>query len=193
MTLRQAQRGASLSGSGRVRAAGLLGIGALGVLLAGCTSNFLAEGGDDGAPTPSASTAAPAPTPTEDAVDPADESDCVNLLLDRPGNYVIGDCDTVTINGTGIRLTFLTVGSLVLRGDGTDVSGETIGSLEIQGQAAEVSAFEIDELLIRGNDNVVTVDGVIGTVNLKGNGNVVTATEGIDAPVLDDGLNNEIG
>jgi hypothetical protein len=193
MTLRRAQHGASLSGSGRGRVAALLAIGVVGVLLAGCTSNFLADGPAEGTPSPSASSAVPEPTPTENPVDPADESDCVNLLLDRPGNYVIGDCDTVTINGTGIRLTFLTVGRLVLRGDGTDIAGETIGSLDIQGQAAEVTAFEIDELVIRGDDNVVTVDGVIGTVNVRGNGNVVTATDGIDAPVVDNGLNNEIG
>jgi hypothetical protein len=193
MTLRQAQRGASSPGSGRVRAAGLIGIGVAAVLLAGCTSNFLAEGADGGAPTPSASTAAPEPTPTDAPLDPADESDCVNLLLDRPGNYVIGDCDTVTLAGSGIRLAFVSIGALIIRGDGADVTGETLGSVEIEGQAAEISAFEIDDVVIRGDDNVVTVDGAIGTVNVRGNGNVVTAGEGIDAPVVDNGLNNELG
>lgn len=179
-------------GSGRVRAAGLLGIGIAAVLLAGCTSNFLAEGAEGPQPTPSTSTT-PSPTPTEEAPDPADESDCVNLLLDRPGNYVIGDCDTVTFNGSGIRLSFVSIGALILQGDGADVTGESLGSVEIQGQAAEISAFEIGDVVIRGDDNVVTVDGPVGTVNVRGNGNVVTATEGIDSPVVDNGLNNEIG
>lgn len=180
-------------GSGRIRAAGLIGIGIAAVLLAGCTSNFLADDSDGAAPTPSASTATPEPTPTQEAPDPADESDCVNLLIDRPGNYVIGDCDTVTINGSGIRLSFLSIGALVLRGDGAVASGEALGSLEVQGQAAEVSAFEIDAVVLRGDDNVITVDGAIGTVTVQGNGNVVTAGEGIDAPVVDNGVGNELG
>ena len=49
MTLRQAQDGAARA-SGRIRASGLLGIGLAPVLLAGCTSDFLIDGGAGPAP-----------------------------------------------------------------------------------------------------------------------------------------------
>lgn len=180
--------------SGRLRAAGLLGIGLAAVLLAGCTSDFLADGGD-GAPAPAETTAAPAPTPTEEAPqpDPAEEFDCVNLLIDRPGNYVVGDCGTVTLEGSGIRLTFISIAELVIRGDGAEVVGEDLGSVEIQGQGTEFAVTRIGDLVIRGEDNVVVVDSTIDTVDVQGNGNVVSAGDGIQSPPVDNGLLNEIG
>jgi hypothetical protein len=187
----------SLQASGRVRAVGLVGIAVAAVLLAGCTSDFLV--GDGTAPgvgpTPTESAATPEPTATDEAPepDPAEEFDCVNLLIDRPGNYVVGDCGTVTLEGRGIRLTFTSIADLVIRGDGADVVGESLGSVEIQGEGSEISALDIGDLVIRGTENVVTVETTIGTVNVQGNGNVVSAADGIDAPVVDNGLNNEIG
>ncbi len=180
--------------SGRLRAAGLLGIGLAAVLLAGCTSDFLAEGGD-GAPAPAETTTAPTPTPTEEAPqpDPAEEFDCVNLLIDRPGNYVVGDCGTVTLEGSGIRLTFISIAELVIRGDGAEVVGEDLGSVEIQGQGTEFAVTSIGDLVIRGEDNVVVVDSTIDTVDVQGNGNVVSAGDGIQSPPVDNGLLNEIG
>lgn len=180
--------------SARLRAAGLIGIGLAAVLLAGCTSDFLADGGV-GAPAPSETTAAPNPTPTDDPSepDPAEDFDCVNLLIDRPGNYVVGDCGTVTLEGVGIRLTFTTIADLVIRGDGADVVGEDLGSVEIQGQGNEFSVLSIGDLVIRGEDNVVEVETTIDTVEVQGNGNVVSAGDGIQTPPVDNGLLNEIG
>ena len=194
MTLRQAQGGASRV-SARLRAGGLLGIGLAAVLLAGCTSDFLADGGSAADPAPAESTASPEATePVETPEpDPADDLDCANLLIDRPGNYVIGDCGTVTLEGRGIRLNFTSITDLVIRGDGADVVGESLGSVEIEGQGSEISALDLDDLRIRGNDNVVTVEATLGAVNVQGNGNVVSAGDGIDSPVVDNGLNNEIG
>jgi len=187
----------SLQASGRVRAVGLAGIAVAAVLLAGCTSDFLVEGGSgSGAePVPTESVATPGPTATDEAPepDPAAEFDCVNLLFDRPGNYVVGDCGTVTLEGRGIRLTFLSIADLVIRGDGADVVGDTLGSVEIQGEGSAIAALDLGDLTIRGAENVVTVEAAIGTVNVQGNGNVVSAGDGIDAPVVDNGLNNEIG
>lgn len=180
--------------SGRIRAAGLLGIGLAAVLLAGCTSDFLADGGTAG-PAPTETSATPEPTPSEVAPteDPSDEFDCVNLLINRPGNYVVGDCGTVTLEGTGIRLTFTSIAHLVLRGDGADVLGETLASVEISGQGVDIAADELGDLVIRGDDNVVTVETTIDTVEVQGNNNVVTAGEGIQTPAVDNGLLNEIG
>ena len=180
---------------GRIRAAGLLGIGLAAVLLAGCTSDFLLEGGGGAAPDPVESSTPPTPTATDEAPepDPADDLDCANLLIDRPGNYVVGDCGTVTLEGAGIRLTFTSIADLVIRGDGADVVGGDLGSVEIQGQGAEFTVLSIEDLVIRGEDNVVDVETTIDTVNVQGNGNVVSAGEGIQSPPVDNGLLNEIG
>lgn len=179
--------------SGRIRAVGLLGIGLAAVLLAGCTSDFLAEGG--GAPAPAESSATPEPTMTDDAPepDPVEELDCVSLLIDRPGNYVIGECGIVTLSGSGIRLTFTSITELVIRGDGADVVGETLDSVEIQGQGADIEAFTVGDVVIRGEKNVIVAESTIDTVNVQGNENVVTAGDGIQSPVVDNGLLNEIG
>jgi hypothetical protein len=185
----------NLQASGRIRAAGLLGIGLAAVLLAGCTSDFLVEGGGGAAPDPTESSAAPTPTATEEVPepDPGEELDCANLLIDRPGNYVVGDCGTVTLEGAGIRLTFTAITELIIRGDGADVAGGDLGSVEIQGQGAEFSVVSIGDLVIRGEDNVVEVETTIDTVNVQGNGNAVSADEGIQSPPVDNGLLNEIG
>lgn len=179
--------------SGRLRATALLGIGLAAVILAGCTSDFLVEGGG-ALPSPS-ETATPEPTATAEAPepDPVDEPDCVHLLIDRPGNYAVGECATVTIEGRGIQLSFTAIDTLVIRGDGSDVVGETLGSVEIQGQGADITAFTIDALVIRGEDNIVVVESTIGSVNVQGNGNTVSAGDGILTPPVDNGLLNEIG
>lgn len=185
----------SSQASGRIRAAALAGIALAAVLLAGCTSDFLVDGGTGAAPTPAETTATPQPTATEEApqVDPDEEFDCVNLLIDRPGNYVVGDCRTVTLQGSGIRLTFTSITELVIRGDGVDVVGEALGSVDINGQRSEISAFQIDDVTIRGDDNVVTVETNIGSVTVQGNRNVVSAGDGIDTPAIDNGIDNDFG
>ena len=144
------------------------------LLLAGCTSDFLVDGaGPSAAPTPTPSdTATPTPSavPTED---PA-EFDCDNILINHPGNYVLGECGTITLEGSGIDLTLTSVANLVIRGDNADVLATTIGDLEISGQG-----------------NEITVDEDIDTVHVEGNENVVTAGGGIGS-IRDDGLLNEI-
>ncbi|WP_395639574.1 hypothetical protein [Pseudolysinimonas sp.] len=189
MKVRQLAEGQA---AGRIRAVGLLGIGLAAVLLAGCTSDFLSEGGGGG-PAPTETIATPEPTVTDAAPDPADELDCVSLLIDRPGNYVVGECGTVTLEGSGIRLTFTSIAELVIRGDGADLVGETVGTVEIQGQGADISAVSIGDVVIRGEENVIVAESTIDTVNVQGNENVVTAGEGIQSPVVDNGLLNEIG
>lgn len=174
----------------------LLGIGLAAVLLAGCTSNFLGDGGDvaGAEPSPTEAAATPEQTPAPDVAEPQpDEPDCVSLLIDRPGNYVIGECASVTLEGTGIRLAFSSIAELIVRGDGADLIGESLGSVQIDGQGATISALDIADLMLRGNDNVVTAETTIGTVNVQGNGNVVSAGDGIEPPFVDNGLNNEIG
>jgi hypothetical protein len=162
-----------------------------GLLLAGCTSDFLGDGGI-AAPTPSESAATPQPTDSTPP-EPVEEFDCDDVLIDRPGNYVLGECGTVTLEGGGIDLTFTSIAKLVILGDGVDVVGEVLGTVDLEGQRADISAISIDDLSIRGEQNTVVVDTTIGTVIVNGNENVVTTGEGIESPVVDNGLLNEIG
>jgi hypothetical protein len=174
------------------RTAALLGIAVAAVLLTGCTSDFLVDGGS-AAPAPTPTTASPEPTESGAPPEPVEEFDCDDVLIDRPGNYVLGDCGTVTVEGGGIDLAFTSIATLVINGDGADIVGETLGSVEVEGQRVEVSAVSIEQLTIRGEQNTVVVETTIGTVVVNGNENVVTAGEGISAPVVDNGLLNEIG
>jgi hypothetical protein len=169
----------------------LLSIGLAAVLLAGCTSDFLVDGGI-AEPSPTATDATPEPTETAPPPEPVEEFDCDDILIDRPGNYVLGVCGTVSIEGGGIDLSFTSIATLVIHGDGADVVGETLGSVELEGQRADISAISIDDLSIRGEQNTVVVDTTIGTVVVNGNENVVSTGEGIEAPVVDNGLLNEI-
>src|SRR5688572_15950382 len=100
MTLRQAQAGAlrlaQRGARSRPAPVALLGLALTAVLLAGCTSNFLVDDGNgSAAPTPTLS-ATPVPTESEEPK-PQEQYDCDNVLIDRPGNYVLGECGTVTL------------------------------------------------------------------------------------------------
>lgn len=172
---------------------GLLALALAAVVLAGCTSNFLIDGGTGtAAPAPTETSATPEPSESAPPPEPVEEFDCDDLLIDRPGNYVLGECGTVTLEGGGIDLAFTSIATLIIRGDGADIAGETIGSLELEGQRADISAISIEDLTIRGEQNTIVVDTTIGTVVVNGNENVVSTGEGIQSPVVDNGLLNEI-
>jgi hypothetical protein len=183
MTLRQAQRG------GRTTAPALAGLAVAALVLTGCTSSFLADG-PDAVPEPSA-TSTPEPTASTPPPEPEPEYDCDDLLINRPGNYVLGECGSVTLEGTGIDLTFTSIATLVIRGDRADLLGGELGSIEINGQGNDISVETIRGLRIRGEGNTVLANGAIGSVVVDGNENVVTSGEGIDS-VIDNGLLNEI-
>jgi hypothetical protein len=169
----------------------LAGLAVAALLLAACTSDFLVDGGT-AAPSPTETAATPEPTESTPPPEPVEEFDCDDVLINRPGNYVLGDCGTVTLEGGGIDLAFTSIASLVISGDGADVVGETLGTVELEGQRVDIEAIVIERLSIRGEENTVVVDTTIGTVVVNGNENVVTTGEGIEAPVVDNGLLNEI-
>ena len=162
---------------------------ALVVLLTGCTGSFLVDGGGSATPMPSP-TATPDATPTPEPT-PEPDYDCDGLVLNRPGAYVLGDCGSVTIEGTGIRVTVSSVAALVIRGDGNDVVVEQLGDLDLSGQDNEIVAAEGGHLIVRGDDNLIVVDGRIASVNVTGNENEVRSGLGIGA-VSDNGLLNQI-
>jgi hypothetical protein len=167
----------------------ILGI-TVAALLTGCTSDFLVGGGTAG-PAPTPTNASPQPTETTPP-EPVEQFDCDDILIDRPGNYVLGACGTVTVEGGGIDLAFTSIDELIIRGDGVDIVGDMIGSVDLEGQRGEISAVSIEALSITGELNTVIVDTTIGTVIVDGNENVVSTGEGIESPVIDNGLLNEI-
>jgi len=168
----------------------LAGLALVTVLLAGCSSAFLdADLGAGLEPVPTES-ATPGPEPTAEP-EPEPDFDCGDILLNRPGNYVLGECGTVTLEGAGIDLAFTSITTLVIRGDRADLVGGKLGSVEIQGQGNDIAAESVRALQIRGEGNSAVVDGAIGDVVVNGNDNVVTAGDGIRS-VIDNGLLNEI-
>lgn len=169
----------------------LAGLAVATVLLTGCTSAFL-DGGPIAEPEPTPSTTMTSDPGETAAPDPADDLDCDNVLITRPGNYVLGACGSVTIEGSSIDVTFTSIATLVIRGDRIDLVGEELGSVEINGQGSEFSiATTVRTLRIRGNGNTVVADGRIGDVVVDGNENTVDAGEGIGS-TIDNGLLNEI-
>lgn len=161
------------------------------LVLAGCTSNFIVEGGNaGGAPTPTATdTATPEPTETTPA-EPEIQYECDNLLLNAPGNYYLGDCGTITLEGSGIDLVASSIAVLIVRGENADVVVDEIGRLELSGQGNTFEVRSITKVEIQGNGNVVTVEDAIGTLRIEGNENVVTADE--IGSALVNGLLNEV-
>jgi len=183
MTLRQAQD------SPRTLRLAALAVAAL--LLTGCTSAFLSDGGSTAAPE---STPPESSDPTPDATTPAEpepDYDCDDIVLNRPGNYVLGACGSVTLEGTGIDLAFTSIATLVIRGDRADLVGGEVASLRIEGQGSDISVVAIGDLRIRGDGNTVLADGAIETVIVDGGSNVITSGSGVGSKI-DNGIGNEI-
>lgn len=131
------------------RSAAGLGVALVLVLMTGCTSDWVLGGST---PRPSHDTAGPdaSASPTPDAGE-----DCGELVLDEPGDYDLGECDSVTLEGDDISLGAVSIGELVIRGDRNDV--DVVGG--------------IDAVVVDGDDNVVDVGGPIGSVTESGRGN----------------------
>src|SRR5690606_28296130 len=110
------------------------------------------------------------PAPSEAGGDPL-ECDGGTLRIDRPGDYRLGDCDEVELNGTDIDLTAGDLGTLTIRGDDNEVDAATIGSVTIEGQDNEVDADGIGAVRIAGDDNDVDSRGDIGSILIEGNRN----------------------
>ncbi len=128
-----------------IRPVGLLvALAAAAVVLAGCSSAFLVDApGTEVTPT-AEPTLDPAPTPTAAPAEPG----CGAILLDEPGRYVLGDCDSVEVTADDVTLVVGSVGTLTLRGDGAEVDARGA----------------IGALLVKGNDSRILAPAGIGTV-----------------------------
>lgn len=161
---------------------------ALALALAGCSSSVLL--GVPQGDAPAAPTATPSPAP-ESTAEPVVDVGCDHVRITEPGNYLLGDCATVTLEGTGIDVTAAGIGQLLVRGDRLDVVAETIDDLRIEGQGNEIEAGTIDRVDLRGERNEITADDPIGVVTIDGNENVVASDGGVDT-LIDNGLLNEV-
>lgn len=135
---------------------------------------------------------APTPIPGETLI-PTDPDACDGgtLRLDQPGEYRIGDCDELVIEGQRIEVIAGALGAVTIRGDDNELDAGTIGSLEIQGQQNEVDAASLGSVDISGDRNDVDSTGDIGAVTLVGNDNEVNYAG--QAGTLDDrGDRNEV-
>lgn len=144
-----------------------------------------------GAPATPAPTTLEEPPPSEPTNGDALDCDGGFLLIDRPGDYRIGACDEVELNGTGIDLTTGDIGTLTIRGDDNDVTAASVGTLTIQGQDNDVDADRVGSVEIAGNDNDVDSRGDVGAVRLDGNENSVEYSGQVGA-VDDRGHANEV-
>lgn len=163
--------------------------------LAGCTSDFLVGGGETEAtstPTPSPSPTDAAPTSGPGQAEGELTPECDDILIDRPGNYVLGDCGTVMLVGSGIDLQFSRIDELVVRGDGARIAGDVILRLDLEGDRATVQATSLGAVTIDGGDNTVTAQDDISSLVIDGNDNTVTAPGGYHTTPVDNGLLNEI-
>ncbi|MEO8529571.1 MAG: DUF3060 domain-containing protein [Pseudolysinimonas sp.] len=183
MTLRQA--------TGRSRLM-LVPVALAALLLGGCTSDFLAGGAgptitDGPTASPSATeTATPTPTPP-----PTPEPTAIpcNLVFTKAENYVLGDCATVTIEGSNINVTFESIDHLVIRGNGARLNGQSLGDVQLSGQSNEIEVVTLGAVHIRGDQNLVAAEQTIHSVIVDGNSNTVTAGDGIDQKA-DNGIDN---
>ena len=116
----------------------------------------------------------PLPIPGE-TLAPNDPEACVDgtLLVTTPGEYRIGSCDELTIEGRDIEVIADDVRALIIRGDDVEVDARSIDILKIQGQSNDVEAGDIDRIDLRGDDNDVDSSGDIGELTINGNSNDV--------------------
>jgi hypothetical protein len=117
---------------------------------------------------------APEPIPGETLI-PTDPDACDGgaLRIDQPGQYRIGDCDELEIEGQDVEVIAGELGTVTIRGDRIELAAASIGSLDIGGQENEVDAASISSVQIAGDRNDVDSSGDIGAVTIGGNDNEV--------------------
>ena len=116
----------------------------------------------------------PIPIPGETLI-PADPEACSDgtLEIDQPGEYRIGPCDELVVEGRDIEVIADEVGALIIRGDDVEVDTRAIDILKIEGQSNDVEAGDIGRIDIRGDDNDVDSSGDIESVTINGSSNEV--------------------
>lgn len=182
------------------RAASLPLAVALVAALSGCSPLSLFANWGSSAPSPSATrNAQAAPTPTRSpspttrpTASPTPE--CVDRVISVAGEYRIGDCENLTVAGSGIKVTAAHLGTLTINGDSLQVLAQTIQSLDVNGSLDNVQTNDdIGSILIAGDRNMITCHASVTTVIVNGNDNTVRVEGGVDGTVENNGQRNEIG
>lgn len=106
------------------------------------------------------------------------------------GDFEIGDCARVFVEGTDIDLDAGSIEVLEIRGDRIEVDVDSVGEVTMEGQDNTLDATDAASVTIRGDRNEVDVDGVVGSLEIGGNENEVDA-ERIDA-IVDQGDRNRV-
>ncbi|HEY4225666.1 MAG TPA: hypothetical protein VGM70_07620 [Pseudolysinimonas sp.] len=168
---------------------------ALLAVLSGCTplSFFIVGGASTATPTATRTAVAePTPEPTR-TPSPSGTPDCVTREITQAGTYTVGDCENLTVSGSGsITVTAGKIGTLTVRGDSLQVYALSIKKVDLQGQLDNIQTSEdLGALVVTGDRNVITCHGLSSTVVVNGNDNTVTADGGFGT-VQDNGQRNAI-
>jgi len=152
------------------------------------------------APSPSASRsaeAAPSPTSTPSPIKhptASPSAGCVDRVISLAGEYRIGDCENLTVEGSGIKVTAAHLGTLTIRGDSLQVLAQTIRSLDVDGSLNNVQTNnDMGTILITGDRNMITCNASVASVIVNGDDNTVRVEGGVDGAVQNNGQRNEIG
>ncbi|MEO5921854.1 MAG: hypothetical protein ABIQ01_12005 [Pseudolysinimonas sp.] len=178
--------------AGRPNFIPLLPIAALALTLSACTpiGQFIGPGGPGAAGPTTSSSPTPSTTPSPEPT----STDCDDAVFTEPGDYHVGDCVRLTVEGHDITVTAGSVGILIITGNANNVSaaGE-VGSLTVEGNVNDVDTLDVssveiegrfnqlgvhgsvERVAIDGDDNEVLVDGDIGPVEVRGERNVVNS------------------
>ena len=170
---------------------------ALVVGLSGCSPlSLFADWGGSARPTASAAPhAGPSTKPTPSRTPSATPTPrCVDRVISVPGAYHLGDCENLTLAGSGITVTAAHLGTLTVMGDSLQVSAQGIGALEVQGDLNGIQTHDdIHSLLLMGDRNMITCHGSMETASVTGDDNTVLVDGGVDGDVQNNGQRNAIG
>jgi len=173
---------------------------ALVAALSGCSPLSLFANWGASAPSPSATRsaeAAPSPTASPSGVThptASPSAGCVDRVISLAGEYRIGDCENLTVEGSGIKVTADHLGTLTIRGDSLQVLAQTIRSLDVGGSLNNVQTNnDMGTILITGDRNMITCSASVTSVIVNGDDNTVRVEGGVDGAVQNNGQRNEIG
>jgi hypothetical protein len=139
-------------------------------------------------PVPSSSPSS-APTPTASPT-----PGCIDRVISVAGTYRVGDCENLTVTGSGITVTAGHLGTLTVTGDSLQVYAATIGELDVQGDANVLqTSDDVGTLKLVGNRNRVTCHGGMNTASVNGDDNTVQVDAGVSGNVQNTGQRNTIG
>ncbi|MEO6116083.1 MAG: hypothetical protein ABIP33_06840 [Pseudolysinimonas sp.] len=169
--------------------------------LSGCTplSLFASWGGSAG-PSKSASqtpdaalTATPSPSPRR-TPSTKPTPGCVDRVISTAGTYRVGDCENLTVSGSGITVTAAHLGTLTVMGDSLQVYAAGIGALDLNGDLNTIQTNDdIFTLHLDGSRNMITCHGSMNSAVVTGDDNTVLVDGGIDGDVQNNGQRNAIG